>query len=130
MLSTTPAIEDMLDKAWKFVEANKNGQKCFNDWTEEEIKNTFRSAIFNKAFMMCSSPDGKVIGIVHGINDHKRKLFHVSNILTTHNVAIRIFLHHFDSLWPGYSLAGNRYGKLVNYNTPKLKRRLARKDYV
>lgn len=129
MLPTTPAIEDMLDKAWKFVEANRRENKPYHGMGEGEVKLRFHKAILQKSFLLCALPDGRIIGVVDGVPDIKHKLFHVCNILTIHNLAIRVFVSHFDSLWPGFKLAGYRFGNLVNYNTPKLKRRL-RKDYV
>lgn len=122
MLQTTPELDDMLERAYVFICNNRcKEKKCFWGWSESDIKNTLLAAIINKAFLMCGDEQGNIIGLVHGVNDDTRKLFHVGNILTTSPLAMKVFVRTFDSLWPGYSLAGRRYGKIKNYNTPRFK---------
>lgn len=131
MLNISPELSFMLDKAWEFIKTNRTeGKKCFWGWSEEEVKNTLLNAICNKAFMMCSDYEGNVIGIVHGRANDDMKLFHVGNILTSHPNAMKVFITNFDHLWPNYSLAGQRYGNIVNYNTPRFKSIMKGRKYV
>lgn len=115
-------LEETLDRAWKFIQANRIvGKECFLNGTEEQVKNAIREAAFKKCCLICYDLEENVIGIVYGKNDDETETFHVLNILTTHPDAIKTFVRVFDYLWPGYSLSGTRYGKLKNYNTPRFK---------
>jgi hypothetical protein len=119
----TTEIDEMIDKAWKFVEIHRCA-KAFEGWSEKEFKDYVLDKILHKGFLMCSDLEGRVIGIVTGTSDDIHKLFHVSNILTIHPIAIKTFVQHFDILYPGYSLAGYRRKILKQYDTIRFKRKI------
>jgi hypothetical protein len=114
VLITTPEIEDMVKHGLAFVRANRC-EKAFKNWSDEQVENEFREAIFNKAFFLCSDDFGKVIGVVHGVPNHRNQTMYVWNILTTDSKAIKAFIKLFKILYPNYTLEGDRYGKRVIY---------------
>lgn len=124
MVYRNSEVEEMIDKACRFVDRNRC-EKAFKDWTERQVKDTFRAAIYKKSFLICNDVAGEIIGVVHGIACHKLKLFYVSNILCIpHSGAIQALVRYFGILWPDYKLAGDRYGKFKQYDTLKFKRKV------
>lgn len=112
-------LESLVVNLTHYVMKNRK-HKAFQGWTALEILNTLRDAAFNKAMVYFENKEGLIVGVCHGIPDHTKKIFHVSNILTTEVGVIKQFIIAFQLLFPGYTLSGTRYGKLKSYNTPRL----------
>lgn len=121
MLNTHPAIEVYVDSCVKFVLCHrKSDTKAFRDWTEEQIRDTFRHACLNAEMCSISDIAGNIVGVCNGEANEKKKLFFVNNILAIKG-CMPSFLRMFDTLFPGFKLAGNRYGKNKIYDVKRLK---------
>jgi hypothetical protein len=80
--------------------------------------------MLNKCLFFCKNQAGEVVGLVHGEYDRLTNVFYVSNILVIEKGVIQSFLEFGEQFYPNYQLHGHRYGKLVKYKTPCLKRKL------
>lgn len=120
MTNTCPELEEYLDRVVAFVMENRGDMKAIQG-TAEEVKDRLRSDALQMSMCSFSRDNGPILGMVHGIPDHRKKLFHVSSIITKDKAALPAFIDMFDMLFPGYKLAGIRYGKMKHYNTERFK---------
>lgn len=117
-------LESLIRNLTQYVLKNR-AKKAFCDWTEEEIMNTLRDAALNKAMLYYEDDEGYIRGVVHGVADAHKKLFHITNILITQRGVMSKFMIGFQTMYPGYSLSGNRYDKLKEYATLRLAKKLS-----
>lgn len=123
MMTTTPEIEQLVDKCTAFVIKHRK-EKAFIDWTEEQIRNTLRDCCLSRSMLYCSNEVGDIIGVVHGIANHGKRVFHTTNILTTEPKALPLFIGAFIYMFPGYTLHGMRYDKLKVYDTMRFRKKV------
>lgn len=121
---TSLDITIIIKKLTAFVLDNRRGTKAFKDWKESEIEQALRTSFYGGCMLYSEDGEGKVTGLVHGEAKVDEKLFVVSNILTTHPNAIKNFLITFDKMFPGFKLAGRRYGKMKSYKMNSFRRHL------
>jgi len=118
IIQTTPEIEGLVTKLVDFVITNRT-DKIFKNWSREEIERALRAGILNESLCYATNESGEVNGIVHWILDPNKKLMYVVNVLTTDRSVLPVFMDRFDNWFPGYKLAGMRYGVRKEYNTPR-----------
>ena len=126
MMNTTPALEKYINDIVSFVLSyRKADTKAFKGWSEEQLRNEFRFAAMN--LCMCSVSDiaGNIVGVCNGRADEKNKLFYVNNILARPGY-MKSFISMFHNLFPGYKLAGLRYGKQKQYDLTRFKKKFAK----
>lgn len=126
MTNTCPELEAYLDKLVAFCLLHRGKMKAL-EGTEIEIRDRLRVDALRMSVLSYTDADENILGMVHGIPDYKKKLFHVSSIITTHSDCLPAFVQMFDHMYPNFTLAGIRYGKLVNYNTERFKKKFIKK---
>lgn len=119
-------LEDLISELIVFVRKHQHEakHKTFQEWSDLQMRNCFRSAMLNKCLFFCKNQAGEVVGLVHGEYDKLTNVFYVSNILVIERGVIQSFLEFGEQFYPNYTLHGHRYGKLVKYKTNRLKQKL------
>lgn len=126
MMNTCPEVEEYVTKVAEYIIANRGDMKC-PQGNLEELKDLLRGRALNTSLVTFTDDAGLIQGYVFGYANFKKKLFHVSSIITTHKQALPKFLETFDVLFPGYKLAGTRYGKEIEYKSVNRMQRLLKK---
>lgn len=126
-MNTCTQLESYIDKIVLFVLSyRKDDTKSFKGWTEEQLRNEFRHAAVNCSMASVSDSAGNIIGVCSGTADYKKNLFFVGNILAKPG-CMPAFIRMFDSLFPGFKLAGKRYGKEKHYDFGRFKQKFSHK---
>lgn len=128
MIIATPKIELVIEKCTDFVLEHRK-KKAFVGWSKKEIYDTLFYAMCNQVMLYGTDEQGNIVGVVHGVVDHKEKLFHVVNALAIRDGIFRTFVDRYTHMFPEYRLQGMRFDKLKVYNTPRfIKKVLANKN--
>lgn len=121
MIATTPQIEIIVKRLIDFVMKNRK-RKAFFNMNRSAIEEVLRQDIMQRSCVWIVDEVDNIIGMAHGVADYNTFQFYVSNILTVDKRGLKILVEMFNTLFPEFTLAGHRYDKKKEYNTPRFKR--------
>lgn len=121
MIATTPQVEIMVRRLTDFVMKNRK-RKAFFDMNRVAIEEVLRQDIMQRSCVWVVDEVDNIIGMAHGVADYTIFQFYVSNVLTIDKRGLKILVDMFQKLFPEFTLAGHRYDKKKEYNTPRFKR--------
>lgn len=101
-----------------FIKDNRRG-KAYVDWSDADILNHVLHCISLGTIHMITNPEGNIVGVTTALPQPENILY-ITGMLTTVKGLIPEFIKEFERRFPGFKLAGQRYGKIKNYDTPKL----------